>query len=194
MSRLLGAFWYRVRPGFTLSCVDHADERLQELILYIAGSLSDDPQFGLTKLNKVLWTADFRMYGLTGSSITGQEYQKIKHGPAPRRLMPALDRLGGQGKVKLRLEIRGIYVQKRLVALKGARLDDFTNAEIAVVDKAIDAMRGLSNKEASDLSHKFPGWKAREMGETIPYSTIFVSTRLLSEREREIGRQLARCV
>ena len=38
----------------------HSDERLGELILYVADKCADDPRFGATKLNKILWWSDFQ--------------------------------------------------------------------------------------------------------------------------------------
>ena len=42
--------------------------KLKELILHIAKECCDDPTFGATKLNKILWWADFLFYRATGPS------------------------------------------------------------------------------------------------------------------------------
>src|SRR5215467_9574991 len=65
------------------------DEKFKELILYIASHSEDDPAFGATKLNKLLFFADFITYLRLGHPITGQEYQRLENGPAPRRMLPA---------------------------------------------------------------------------------------------------------
>ena len=44
--------------------------RLLELILYVAEKCQDDPKFGATKLNKILWWADFLAYAQHGTPIT----------------------------------------------------------------------------------------------------------------------------
>ena len=62
------------------------DTKMRELILYVASKSQHDPKFGSTKLNKILFFADFAFYFKHGRSVTGQEYMRLKHGPAPRRL------------------------------------------------------------------------------------------------------------
>ncbi|HZQ34888.1 MAG TPA: hypothetical protein VFD32_03070 [Dehalococcoidia bacterium] len=45
--------------------------KLGELILYVAEKSSDDPRFGATKLNNILFFSDFLAFGQLGRSITG---------------------------------------------------------------------------------------------------------------------------
>ena len=53
--------------------------RMAELIVYIADLCQEDPTFGATKLNKILFYADFASYAKYGRPITGQEYQRLEH-------------------------------------------------------------------------------------------------------------------
>src|SRR4051794_3864926 len=64
------------------------DDKLRELIIYISERCETDPRFGAVNLNKILFYSDFVAYGKTGKSITGQPYQRLKQGPAPKRLLP----------------------------------------------------------------------------------------------------------
>ena len=64
------------------------EKRLAELMLHIAHRCEDDPGFGATKLNKILWWSDFLSYARNGEPITGVEYQRLGNGPAPKRLVP----------------------------------------------------------------------------------------------------------
>lgn len=41
-------------------------QRLAELIMFVANRVLGDPMFGLTKVNKVLFFADFESYRRTG--------------------------------------------------------------------------------------------------------------------------------
>ena len=54
--------------------------------LYIAEKCLDDPDFTVTRLNKILFWADFRSFAQYGKSITGARYKALEHGPAPARL------------------------------------------------------------------------------------------------------------
>lgn len=64
------------------------DKKLAEAILYISKKSEGDESFGATKLNKLLFYSDFMAFGKLGEPITGQDYQKLEHGPAPRHLLP----------------------------------------------------------------------------------------------------------
>lgn len=66
--------------------------KLSELLLLLAEELADDRFGGATKANKVMFFAEYANMRLTGRPITGARYQKLKQGPAPRRLLPALPR------------------------------------------------------------------------------------------------------
>src|SRR5580698_8863354 len=62
------------------------EERLRELILYISSECANDPTFGATKLNKILFFSDFLSFFETGKPITGVEYFRLEYGPAPKLL------------------------------------------------------------------------------------------------------------
>jgi len=62
-------------------------------VLYLSQRSADDPGFGMVKLNKLLYRADFEAYRLLGHSITGAVYEKQDFGPVARPLPIALDEL-----------------------------------------------------------------------------------------------------
>lgn len=167
------------------------DRKLKELMLYVADKSECDPSFGAVKLNKILFYSDFLMYLKLRESITGQEYMKLEHGPAPRRLLPLQEELISEGAAAVKETDYFGYPQKRLVALRIPDLSLFTGTDIAEVDKVINALWDLNGTQASELSHRFPGWKAAALRETIPYSTVYLSDRELTEGEKEYGRQVA---
>ena len=74
------------------------EEKLAELILYVAEKIQSDRTAGATKLNKYLYFADFSAVRKLGHPITGAEYQRLRHGPAPRRLPPSVTASCGTGK------------------------------------------------------------------------------------------------
>ena len=76
-----------------------SDERLRELILYIADRSQTDPRFGATKLNKLVFFADFQSYAERGKPITGCQYMRLPNGPVPRHLIPIRDRLVEEGEL-----------------------------------------------------------------------------------------------
>lgn len=169
------------------------DERLGELMLYIAQQSEDDPDFGATKLNKILFNIDFIAYARRAEPVTGQEYQHLPQGPCVRRLAPVQQMLEEKGRAAVQETLRGPYVQKRLLALRDPDLSGFSGDEIALVDYVIRALRGANAREVSDWSHEFIGWKVTRDYETIPYETVYLNDRTPpTEADLQYGRQLAK--
>src|SRR5438034_10969942 len=71
--------------------------RLRELILYVSQRCANDPTFGATKLNKILFYADFFSYFRFGEPIAGIEYQRLPNGPAPKQLLPVRRQMLAEG-------------------------------------------------------------------------------------------------
>lgn len=168
------------------------DTKLRELILYVCQKSKGDERFGMTKLNKILFFADFQAYVKLGKAITGQEYQCLKFGPAPRRMLPNLEVLTADSDLQITHQEFGGTTQKVPVALRHANLGMFSAEEIALVDNVIHEHRRSTARNVSDLSHQFLGWKLADEGETIPYSVGLVGVRELTPDEVKHGLQLER--
>lgn len=152
----------------------NADHRLGELMLYIAERSKDDPTYGATKLNKLLWWADFLSYARDGKPITGSEYQKQPNGPVPVRLVPVRDALIQNGYARIDEVVYFSRGQDRLVPLRPSEGDLFTKDQLALVDELINRFDGKSASEISKESHG-RAWRARRQKDLIPYESIFVS-------------------
>lgn len=163
---------------------------LAELILYIAQQFRGDEPFGKTKLNKILFYSDFIRYGQTGDPITNQKYQRETWGPVNRGVPPVLEKLIEAGDLEISRETYLGQPQKRPVALRDPNLELFSGAQIELVDEVIEALRDVTATDVSALSHRFPGWRATPAGEIIPYETVFVSERELTEEEKSYAAEL----
>ena len=169
------------------------EKKFKELLLYVSQKCAHDRTFGATKLNKILFYADFLAYANLGEPITCFDYQKLPFGPAPRRLIPVQTQMIEAGELALQpVHLWSGNVQKRAVNLRSPDLSVFTAQEIALVDEVIEALENARAEAVSELSHRLVGWKVVEEGESIPYSTIFLSDEPLSEAETERGRELAK--
>jgi hypothetical protein len=129
---------------------------------------------GAVKLNKILFYADFGAYRKLGRSISGQTYQKLLHGPAPRALVPVVSALVEEGACAWAERNYMGFRQKKLLALREPDLAPFSAAEIDLLHHVIDELWELNGSEVSDLSHRFIGWQAASIGEDISYATVFV--------------------
>ena len=153
----------------------HYDEgKFSELLLHVAGRLRDDRAGGATKLNKVLFFAEFTHLRRHGAVISGCEFQKLPHGPAPRQLVPVRRRLLERGEAELVEEDFLGRPQHRLLPLRAAALDRFGEEELRTVDDVLEQLAGLTALQVSELSHQEPGWRLTTVNETIPLATAFL--------------------
>lgn len=154
--------------------IKYDEDKLAELMLYIANRMSNDTYFGATVLNKTLFFSDFFQYAASGAPITGADYQKLPQGPAPRRLLPVQSELVRSGAAVLRHVQRGSYTQKRLIPLRDADLSRFSGSEIGMVEHVIGQIAGHDAKAVSNASHTLVGWQVAQPNETIPYHSVFL--------------------
>jgi hypothetical protein len=153
-----------------------ADRRLGELMLFVAKRCENDPTFGATKLNKILFFADFSSFLKTGKSVTGAVYMRQDKGPVPRRLVPAREELLDQRRAVVQQnQLWNGMVQNRLIALDQANLTVFSKDELQQVDAVIENLHGKTAAEVSQLSHEeCLAWEIAEDGEDIPYEAAFL--------------------
>jgi len=160
--------------------------KFRELILYVAQHSEPDPKFGATKLNKILFYADFLAYATLGEAISGEVYQKLPNGPAPKRLIPVVRQMEQEDACRWAQRTYYDKPLKKLVALREPDLSVFKPQELELVRNVIEELLPLNGSEVSDLSHRFPGWQAAHLQEEIPYKMVFVDDpRPLSEDENE---------
>ncbi len=166
------------------------DEKLRELILYLAHLSERDRNFGAVKLNKLLFYSDFLAYQKFGASITGQEYQALPQGPAPKRLKPIMERMRRSGVLKVEIQRRFRFSQHRPIALRPPELHKFSGHETDLVRDVVTRFWELNATQISDESHLFLGWQLGVQGETIPYSVVLIGTRRPTQAEHRKGRAL----
>jgi hypothetical protein len=168
-------------------------QKMKELVLYISQKCADDPGFGATKLNKILYFSDFLAYAYYGHPITAFEYQKLPYGPAPRRLLPVCEEMMQAKELGIQeMPLRNGYVQRRTVNLRLPDLEVFTAKQIALVDAVIEALAKADARTVSTWSHMMLGWALTEMNETIPYETIFLTEEPLNEIDILRGLEVAK--
>lgn len=142
------------------------DGKLEELILFVVQATEQDERCSPTKLDKLLFYTDFRAYDHLGRSMTGRRYRKLEGGPVPEGIADVIEDME-----RRRLCARG---ERKLVALREPDLSLFSPEELDIARAVVRDLWSLSAAEVSDLSHRFPGWQAAELGEEIPYDTVFV--------------------
>lgn len=173
------------------TCI-YDEEKLRELILYIASKSEDDPLFDAVKLCKILFAADMFAYAELGRPLTGADYVKLQYGPMPRQFDEARTRMLDEGCLAMQYVPYAPYEQRRPVALRKPRLDVFTADEIALVGLILDTFRPTDTRMEVGWSQGVLGWGMAAVGEQIPYPLVFLSSQPISPYEMEYGRQTAR--
>lgn len=160
------------------------DAKLKEMILYISKKCMDDPHFGATKLNKILYFADFMSYRLRGKAITGCDYMRLDRGPVPKRMKAVHDEMRRNKDIHLELRDRFAF-HHRTVALRDPDLDCcFAPSDIAFVDAVIEAFQNDNATDISEMSHG-RAWRVARDRESIPYCTALISDEDLDDDDLE---------
>jgi uncharacterized phage-associated protein len=152
--------------------------KLSELILYISEKCKEDQSLGATKLNKILFVADFFHYGITGKSISGDSYVHRKNGPTPTNILQARDSLISSGRASIIETPYFSYSQKRIIAQDRPNKSFFSANELSFVDQVIKYFEYWSAIRLSEWTHELNPWMVTEDGEEIPFFTVFVLKKL----------------
>lgn len=166
------------RTGPRVQCMDIAyDERkFIEMLMHVGERLQGDCAGGVTKLNKVIFCAEFTHFRRHGRAISGCEFQKLAPGPVPRQMLPVRRSLIEAGDAELREERFLGRPQHRLRPLRAADLAVISEVERSTIDDVVDQLTDLTRGrgQVSALSHEEPGWQLTELGETIPLATALL--------------------
>jgi hypothetical protein len=178
-----------VRP---VAEVTYDGAKFKELVLYLAEQSTEDDGFGMVKLNKLLYLADFEAYRLLGRPITGATYERQEFGPVARSLPLALDELAARGYVTWQLVPSGPHTRKVPTAAERPDTSLFSEAEMGIINAALGSLRDLGGRTASEWSHKESvGWNEVEDGQEIPYHSAVFSAAPIPQEDVERARHLA---
>ena len=166
------------------------EEKVKELILLLSEMSEVDEYFGATKLNKLLFFADFLSYILHGKPISGYVYQARPEGPMLKDFYQIRDEMISNQDVAIAFRNFGGYPQHKTLALRNANVSQFSAEEMNIISHVISGFRGMSASQISALSHEFLGWQAVDIGEEIPYEIALVSTADLTEEEWKFPENL----
>jgi hypothetical protein len=158
-------------------------QKFAELMLYTADRSSEDPRFGATKLNKILYFSDFKAFGMHGESITGATYRHLDCGPAPLELLETLSVMERGGEIE-RVDRKYFnYQQKVIKSLRQPQIRDLLpDDEVAIVDQVIEERRVLNASEVSAPSHLEEDGQLAGDREVIPYESAYICNRSPTSR------------
>jgi putative zinc finger/helix-turn-helix YgiT family protein len=123
-----------------------------------------------TKINKLLFYADFLHFKHYAVSITGARYAHATFGPVPDKYESMLAFLIENGSLlpeefMCSEDITG----EKLVAVKTADFNNFTDSEIKVLATVRERFREFSSRRIMEFSHNEAGYKETAQGQFISY-------------------------
>ncbi len=104
-----------------------SQDRLRQMILYVSQRCAAARYFGLVKLNKIIWRADFDAFAARGVPVTGRPYQRLQFGPAAKEMLPVHSEMLRQGLISVDLRDFGDnMVARRTIAHQEPALKNFS--------------------------------------------------------------------
>ena len=124
-----------------------------------------------TKMNKLLFYADFKHFKDYAISITGARYAHIPFGPAPDQYTYYLATLLEDGAIKAE-EI--VYTEEaigeRFVSGKEPDLSLFSDSELKILASVKDHFKKFTAKKITEFSHQEKGYRETQTGHLISYA------------------------
>jgi hypothetical protein len=159
-------------------------DRLRQMILYVSARCVSARRFGLIKLNKTLWKADFDAYAARQKPITGRPYQRLELGPAPKEMPRVLSDLLRDGMIELvETDFGDGIVEKKPVTGARPNLDYFTPEDMDFVEASISYYWDKTGIETSDDSHGI-AWLSRMNGDPMFYELSYISDQQIGPKQR----------
>jgi uncharacterized phage-associated protein/DNA-binding transcriptional regulator YiaG len=149
-------------------------ERTIEMVKFFTAQLA--PQLFKTRLNKLLFYADFRHFQLHGISITGGRYRAIQMGPVPVQYASLYEHAQREGQVLLNEQelADGIMGQFLPVTSAPFNAELFDESELAVMNEVLARFKDSKASEVTTVSHDEEAWKKHEKDHTvIDYTLAF---------------------
>lgn len=132
-------------------------EKLSEMVVFFTEKL----QPWKTKLNKLLFYADFNMHKQTGFSMSGVQYRAIPMGPVPNNFNSIFEYLANKGEVDINYSNfpdGGTGEQFKPNVNKVFNSELFNEMELEVLISIVERFKNTSTNEIIKISHKEKAW------------------------------------
>lgn len=114
-----------------------------------------------TRLNKLLFYADFLHFKKTGYSISGCSYRAIPYGPVPSHFHELFGLLQDQGYIRIEEELfPSGHIGERFDPSAALTPEMFLPEELETMEKVAHHFQHLRTKDLIEISHTEEAWKA----------------------------------
>ena len=131
--------------------------KFSEMVLFFTKKLEP----WKTKMNKLLFYADFIMYKQSGFSMSGVQYRAIPMGPVPNNFNSIFEYLANNGKLDIyytNFADGGIGEQFKPNSNNSFDGDLFTGNELQILELVAERFKNTSTNEIIEISHKEKAW------------------------------------
>ena len=160
------------RPGLFNGYRSPDLEKVNNMVLYFAEKVKPFK----TKMNKLLFYADFFHFKKTAFSITGLTYQAIQKGPVPRHYDWIFDNGMEKKFIEIKLHDYGNYMGEQFLPTGEIVFDKdlFLPSELRVMEVVANSFKKATVNEIVNKSHEEKAWHENvDEFETINYNYGF---------------------
>jgi putative zinc finger/helix-turn-helix YgiT family protein len=136
-------------------------EKFTEMVVFFSDKLSPFK----TKMNKLLFFADFLMFKETCYSISGVRYKAIDMGPVPKNFQSIFEYLANNNEIYIySTEFPDGYTGEQFKAREDRKFNAtlFTENELHTLEKVATVFKETSTTAIIELSHLEKAWKNNE--------------------------------
>lgn len=141
-------------------------EKFTEMVVFF----SEQVEPYKTKMNKLLFYADFLMFKQSCFSISGVRYNAIDRGPVPNNFQSIFEYLANNNSIDIyTTEFPQGYSGEQFKARKDRpfNADLFSETELAVLEKVSTVFKATSTNDIIELSHLEEAWKKNEKDKSV---------------------------
>src|ERR1700681_2509891 len=132
------------------------NEKLAQMLLYVAHKLTGDRCNGKTKIHKILFFSDFEAFRLTGQSISGEDYIKYDQGPFLQAVEPTVRKLANRNVADWAPANDRDEIQLTIYAPQ-IKTDLLSTVETGIIDATVQRFWGQTAAAVSNRSHRIFG-------------------------------------
>ena len=136
------------------------------MVVYFSDKLSPFK----TKMNKLLFYADFLMFKQSCFSISGMRYKAIEMGPVPINFQSIFEYLANKDEIDIfTTEFPQGYIGEQFKSKNDRpfRAELFSENELNVLEKVATVFKPTSTNEMIELSHLEEAWKKNEKNKSV---------------------------
>ena len=157
-------------------------EKMAAMVSYLATRVDD---LYKTKLNKLLFYADFVNYHVYGNSISGSRYVHLPYGPVPDGYEETLETLNHYGVVDVQRQSSSDLIRGG----DNPARQFLTDAEQSTMDWVVDRFGAMSASQLTEISHREKAYRFTKTGEEIAYEYAKFFEKLPEKRIFSIDRK-----